>query len=670
MPASRASKAPASPVLSRAARAVSPTGGAHENASGVLAGHLLLVAFGLATCAAIPSRWAISGMQANGIFIRGLYFGGGLLSDLTTTAPVITLTLLSLSRHRRWLNVALLGFVLALCLLAQNGAAAFRFERGVLPGPIDLREGLGHRDFLTAHIPSVVFGSQFFLPNVVCSFAIALLLRHLYRSTPIVFIAWRSLAAGLGLWIVLMLSARQANAYASSLHNKDAFSASSAALMNGLLMDGAPFDGSPTSTRKLLGEFQGTEEEAIAGARELGFPDATLRRPLVTKQEGTPPAAKTPKPIIFHVSLESMRADDIHSLNPHAPKELTPFLNEIYDNPRRFAAFRHAHQSGVRTSQALGAMMCGIGALPFNLSATRDLGVLPLRCLPDVLVDAGFQARAFYGHEFVFDDMSTFLRAHHVTMFGRDSFTTNAPRGVWGAVSDAAVYDSALKAAEGDDGAQYNFILTLSHHAPYTAPADFAPAHRTEIESLCRVRSLHGDNCARLKTMRYADEALRRFVKRVSESNIADRAIVVVSGDHTVHQWAPWNGEPEPARAITQIPLFIWWSSPNAEVPDDLARRAALQAVSNADLPLMILSLMDRQSFASLREDQRWHTIGGGAPVVRGIDAHGNLFYVDPLTKEVHLPGITIGTLRGRDDVLYAALHDRPGLALLSRLVR
>jgi hypothetical protein len=634
---------------------------------------LPLFAFALATCTALPSRWAISGAQSSGThLLRALYLGGGLLSDLAMTVPIVLFALLLLAR-RRWGLVLFLPLVLLACLLAQNGATEFRIERGVLPGPIDLREGMGHHDFLTAHLPSILFG-RFFWMNLLCAVASALLLRRLHRS-PIV-IAWRSMAIGAFVWLVLMLGARQANAYASSLQNKDALAAPSTAFMSGLLQRGA-FDGSPTSTRKLVAEFHGTEEEALAGARELGFPDVTLRRPLVTSGGQSGIGAK---PIIFHVSLESMRADDIHSLNPHAPKEITPFLNEVYADdappkspPKNIVAFKHAHQSGVRTSQALGAMMCGIGVLPFNLSITRDLGVLlKLRCLPDVLVDAGFRAHAFYGHDFVFDDMSTFLRAHHVTMVGRESFAANAPRGVWNAVSDAAVYEAAIGHAEKEENgpatAQYNFVLTLSHHAPYAEPADFAPTHRAEIEALCHARDLHGDNCARLKTLRYADEALRQFVKRVSESSkIADRSIVVVSGDHTVHQWAPWNGDPEPASAITQIPMFV--RLPKGVVaPTDLRDRAATKPVSNADLPLLILSLIDDESVASLRADQRWHTLGGDASSVRGIDAHGNLFDVAE-NGDVKLRGITMEALHGQEDVQHAAPHNRPGLAFLSRLL-
>ena len=60
---------------------------------------------------------------------------------------------------------------------------------------------------------------------------------------------------------------------------------------------------------------------------------------------------------------------------------LTPFLTRaVQPDTASTASFSSAHQSGVRTAQALSAVVCGVGALPFHLALGRDLGALPLRC--------------------------------------------------------------------------------------------------------------------------------------------------------------------------------------------------------------------------------------------------------------------------------------------------
>jgi hypothetical protein len=490
--------------------------------------------------------------------------------------------------------------------------------------------------------------------------------------------------------------------------------------VRGFLQGGA-HDGSPASVRRLLIDHVGRPDEVAEGARSLGLPPESaallegaasgrcsphpLRRPLDPARETSEPAlvsaarsvsaalfggAAAP-PVVFHVSLESLRADDVHALDPAAPVELTPFLSSVYSGDPSALAFAHAHQSGVRTSQALAAVMCGIGALPFNLSMSRDLGPMPLRCLPDVLVDAHFQTRAFYGHELVFDDMATFLSLHRMSLFERASFPSDAPRGVWDGVSDGAVYAAALDRAEGSDReAQYNFVLTLSNHSPYTVPGDLPPPIRAEIDEVCRVRSIHGENCDRLKTVRYADAALGRFLARVESSKEAARTIVVVSGDHTVHQWVPWN-ESEPPEGITQIPLFVWVPAAMRRAAFDRAALAVAwgrmrevartQPVSNADVPALILALLAESGpLRALPAEARWHTLGGqassphyrsvtGRGLLHGIDAHGRIFDVSE-SGRVRPSGIEMEPLRGSDDVAHAGPHNAPGVAFLGSFLR
>lgn len=624
-------------------------------------------------------------------------------------------------RRARAAGLALVVVLFTLCLLGHNAAAEFRLARGVIPTAIDLRQGLGHRDFLTAELPPLL-GGRFLAPNLVAAAsALSILLRLRLR----VALAERraahalGLAFGAALSLTLVFASRRAHAFYGRMHNAHALASPPAELVRGLVSGGG-WAGSPAEIRRLLAEHEGAPGDAAEGARHMGFdPDAARRlrsgdcsehplaRPL--ESEGGEPAIvsaardvsrelfrdREAAPIVFHVSLESMRADDIHALEPHAPPEIAPFLDRVYSGApapavAAVAAFAHAHQSGVRTSQALSAVMCGLGALPFNLSASRDLGVLPLRCLSDVLADAGFRARAFYGHDFVFDDMGTFLQSHHVSLHGRSSLPGDAPRGVWTGVSDAAVYAAAEGAAEGaSEGAQYNFILTLSHHAPYTAPEDLSPSIASSLDGLCRSRSLEGESCARLKTLRYADDALGRFIERVGSSRNASRTLVVVSADHTVHQSAPWTRDDRPS-GITQVPVFVW-------VPDAMARRVAepeafasawarfqelarSRPVSTSDLPTLLLALVGRSApMQALEPGARWHTLGGQTTsphyttitaqgVAHGVDAHGRIFDVSA-SGAVH-PGAEMDGLRAPEDVARASAPNRPAIAFWGSFFR
>lgn len=687
----------------------------------------------LALASALPSRIAIASTQSAGTG-RAFYLAGGLLSDVAAVGPifVVVIALLALlssstaaqaDTKRVDRGVVMLLAVFAFALFTQNATAEFRIERGVLPGPIDLRQGMGHHDFFTAEAPLLVAG-RFLWANLAClAIAVVVALRLRPALAPGPATARLRIARGVAIAVAscacLIAASRRADAYCVRMNNRDALASPSAALVTGLLT-GARYDGSPSATRALLAEHVGAPADVVLGAHQLGYPpesasrlsrassstanDHPLARPL-------DPGAEAPEtsllraarafsraaftgatPIVFHVSLESARADDIHALHDDAPSTVAPFLDHVYATEDGAIAFARAHQSGVRTSQALGAVMCGLGALPFHISASRDLGALPLRCLPDVLADARFGTRVFYGHELVFDDMASFFSAHRMSLHERRDFPASAPRGVWDAVSDASVYDAAIedadRAAAAD--ARYSFVLTLSHHAPYTSPSDLSPPHRVEIDELCQRRGLHGENCERLATLRYADDSLRHFVGRVAASKNAARSLVVVAGDHTVHRAAPWGSADRP-EGTTQIPFFVWLPPALRDrIRDDdgfsaawqeLRTLARTQPISSSDIPSLLLALVGESApLRALPTEARWHTLGGqatsphyrsvtGRGVIHGIDAHGFVFDVEA-DGSVHTGEIRMESLRGPADVADAGPHNRGEIAFLGSFLR
>lgn len=674
----------------------------------------------------VPSRALLALDQGRSIGARALYFAGGLVCDVAVVGPFVALLLVSglaiarrlgSRRARATFGLAFVA-VLATISLVHNAATLFRVERGVFPGPIDAREGLGALDSWTSQLPSIVAG-RFFVANVLALGTVV----HVVRKTCPGFVAgdrrarpWMLAAGFVVVFGALALVSANANAYCAGLHNHDAIVSPAASWLPGLL--GRPrVDGAPADTRRLVASAPGGLEDVAEGARALGFSPATaerllaaeahprcedhpLRRSLddddgaVTRAARDLSAAlfdgRSIDPVVFHVSLESFRADDVAALEPAAPREVAPYLSRLYEDPDHAAAFRFAHQSGIRTAHALGAVECGVGILPFHLAFGRDLGVVPFRCLPDVLGDAAFARRIVYGHELAFDDMGTFLKHHGMTLHERDDLPAEAPRGVWGGVSDGAVYDAALALAAADKGASYNFILTLSHHTPYTAPQDLAPALGAAIDRVCAERGLHGENCDRLRTARYADASLERFVAAIERSPLASRAIVVVAADHTTHQWVPWTGA-EKADGITRIPAAIVLPRALRDGVVDGPRFGAAWArfrevartvpVSNTDVPALVLALLaSSRPLAALAPSARWHTLGGQAtspsfapPVgdgaLFGVDAHARLFTVGP-RGDTRPTGIATDTLRAREDVLSPRPHDKAMLAFLGAFLR
>lgn len=375
-----------------------------------------------------------------------------------------------------------------------------------------------------------------------------------------------------------------------------------------------------------------------------------------------------PAPVhVWQLLLEGVRADDIHALNPGAPRDLAPFINALYEgNVAGYQAIgaRHMHQAGVRTSQGLAASVCGLGSMPYDVSFARDLGVPPTRCLTDVLVDAKFDTSFVYGEGPSFDNMLDFLQAHRVRHFLVEKrFPPSPASGGWG-LGDLALVRGLFPIRASDQGdpsasAAYTLVLTLSNHHPFRRPPD-TPAvvdDRVSHAWLSAQRAGTEDR-DRLLTYAYTDEAVRELFDTLATSPWGNRSLVVVSADHSTNDPFIW-GDARPidgtahAAALSRIPFAVvvpdaWIQS----LRDGAAARAALAAVravlpdlvlSQNDVPTMILALLSHApQLATLAPDKRWHTLGGqrtspyfrsdslGNVPVWGIDSTRAVFVVHP----------------------------------------
>src|SRR5207244_2864221 len=130
------------------------------------------------------------------------------------------------------------------------------------------------------------------------------------------------------------------------------------------------------------------------------------------------------------------------------------------------------------SAQGLASILCGLGMMPYNAAIGRDLGFVPLRCLPDVLRDGGFDADLYYGSKPSFDNVDEFLRYHGFSaLFTEEQLPRRLARGLFGR-TDLAVFDYALEQAERWDPERprYVLVLTVSNHIPFGEPQDLPRA--------------------------------------------------------------------------------------------------------------------------------------------------------------------------------------------------
>jgi hypothetical protein len=661
--------------------------------------------------ASVPYRFALAQ--------RALRLGAGrmemLAAGLATDVHRVLLALAGVfflaSLRRKSRRAATAAMVVAFTVLwvVSVSAAEFRIQRGLYPTWYEAAQGLGDAAFVLSALPTLWL-TRYLYPALV---AWGLLLTVLVWPGRLGARVAPASSPGRAFGFTLAAAVLSVTAFQAQVYRRHIFPA-----LAGLEVEQTPYQrllatlGAPVDAkhgmRTLLANTEAPGDDVVAGARMLGFGDEAGRKLLAhgggdgckshpLAQRLPPPdgaaAATTDaslgatlralstalfagqeRPVhVWHLTIESYRGDDVTALNPRVPRAITPRTNALYENaaadaPQVLAAAQ-MHQAGVRTAHGIAANLCGLGSAAFNLSIVRDLGTLALRCLPDVLADAGFGTQLYYGSDLAFDHMDVFFRFHGLSTFEEEQFPPGLPRGVWG-VSDRALLDQALPPGAGaaDAGrSRYTFLLTLSNHSPNRLPEDLDPAIERRIRAAVEPRAgdLAIDDVHRLETMAYSDAMVGEFLDRIEAREQDSNTIVVVGGDHSTGDRFLWDERGaafrsglQPNVAYSRIPFLVYFPKATLARASDPARARALLRRLNAtlartplsqnDIPRLVLDLLaGTRPLQSLPEPWRWHTLGGErlAPAavdavpraaVWGVDTFSDAFFLDAEGR--HLP--------------------------------
>lgn len=545
-----------------------------------------------------------------------------------------------------------LGFALwVLTVTAQE----VKSERGSFPTMFDLLEGGTNASFVEGTLGFIRY-ERIYLPGAV-GVVLALIVTTLaWRQPRLPLERWKGWGAGVALGV--FASAGLISGVMASL-SAAANRFTAAALgdpLTGLVESTVDLirNRGPATPRELVLDAELPPGSAEEGAKRLGWP--ALRtdgpdpraRPLDFEREPVPKDPRgrklqqalarlskalfdpaDPRVAVFQFSLEGFRADDVHALNPDAPEAIAPFLNGLYAHPEGVVTSAHLYQAGVRTAHCLGAMTCGLGTLPYNLSFIRDLLPFPVRCSSDVLSEAGFEHSFFYGSDARFDEMNVYFASHGYTRLRTQAeLPKTLPKGTWDGLTDFAVFDAALDetAAALEAGKpQFALVMSLSNHSPFTTPEDLPEPVRARVEAAVKntVNHADGDDLLRLLTWSYTDAAMERFMARLAQKGLAERSLVVLMADHSTGHNYVWGADPQDtddAKARIPFALII---PPQflARAVDVAAAKQALIEVqalldeapwSQNDFPALLLALLSAHpGLQQLAPEARWHTLGG-----------------------------------------------------------
>jgi hypothetical protein len=354
---------------------------------------------------------------------------------------------------------------------------------------------------------------------------------------------------------------------------------------------------------------------------------------------------KSKRPVHLHQLLvETFLSADFSTLGGPLSEETIPFWNSLNRKSAEpgstTAITSDLRQAGVRTSQAISASFCGLGTLPHLLSMGRDLQEVPLRCLPEILKDAGFHTEMHHGYRPEFDMRTQFFEARNMDFWHirRIPGALEEAAAFWDGdigLSDRKLFEFSLAqaAALPEEQSTYTGILTLSSHRPFKLPYDIPKEDLTAANLIARnldleirKRPLTQD---RVRILRYVDSAIKSYIEGLARLPKTSQSItlVIAYGDHS-HSEADLfagNGSRSAARQLailSRIPFFIHVLPESLR--DHPQRGRVIYAIkklnrvlqdaplSQNDIPRLILGLLSKsRELKQLPREKRWHTLGG-----------------------------------------------------------
>ena len=233
------------------------------------------------------------------------------------------------------------------------------------------------------------------------------------------------------------------------------------------------------------------------------------------------PTPETEKRNVVMVFLESTRAQSTTPYN----KELdtTPFLDEL---SKESLMAERARAVVPHTSKALLATTCGVPP-PLDTQKTEsEPGIIPARCLPELLEEQGYNSAFFqsatetferrpqlvenfgYGHFQAIEDMDK-TGYQRVNYFGYEDEIMLGPSRAW-------------LEENGDDGPFIANYLTVTPHHQYVVPDRYGTKKYSSDPELNRY----------LNTVRYQDFFLKKLIEQYKDLGLYEDTVFVILGDH------------------------------------------------------------------------------------------------------------------------------------------
>ncbi len=229
-----------------------------------------------------------------------------------------------------------------------------------------------------------------------------------------------------------------------------------------------------------------------------------------------PKILKVEKPTVILIILESLTAKLIEPLG--GPHGVTPFFNSMCSHG---IFFTNIYSSDSRTDKGLATVLSGYPVLESIPILKYPDKTIHLPYMSKSLIEQGYKTSFNYGGDVDFANIRSYLVNGN---FGRivteASFPISERSGKWG-VPDHYSFARFFNDIKADTGQWFHVMLSLSNHEPFEIP----------VRQKFGNKDLFGKFYS---SAYYADSCLGDFVRRIKESGLWDKSVVILVADHGV----------------------------------------------------------------------------------------------------------------------------------------
>ncbi len=269
------------------------------------------------------------------------------------------------------------------------------------------------------------------------------------------------------------------------------------------------------------------------------------------------------------IILEGVGQEMIGYYNTEYKKSLTPFLDSLLNESLTFDGMAN----GRRSIESLPSLMTGVPSLMATDYPSSKYASNSIDGLGSILKRHGYKT-AFYhgGNNGTMNFYSTSKSNGFDDYYGRTEYNNDSDYdGAWGIYDIPFLQYSAEKMNEYKEPFAATLFL-LSSHVPYSLPSDYI------------VPEYLSSNTAFEKTVRYSDDALSLFFKKISQYEWFDNTIFVIVSDHgnSEHHYNKYKN----VKGAYKIPIAFY-------APNIIEKRRVEEMAQQTDINLSILSLLE-----------------------------------------------------------------------------